>query len=160
MLHSGYATRKLRARTHSAGAALLIAALLGLTPSAGWAAWEKVGESENGDVFIDKSTIKLNGTNIRVMTLISPKEAPPPGRKSVPVSFLRQAEIICKTAQMKTINGLAYTGIMATGAVFSREDVGRFAKVIPGTPLGRQADAACEANGTPLPGVGSAPAAH
>ncbi len=110
------------------------------------AAWEKVGESEHGDLFVDKSTTKRNGTNIRIMTLLSPKEQPAPSsRKATPVSFLRQVEVICPTMELKVISGTAHTGIMGTGAVFSREEVGRFSKVTPGTPMGRFAEAACGA---------------
>jgi glutathione S-transferase len=64
-----------------------------------------------------------------------------------PVAALaaRQVEVICPTMELKVISGTAHTGIMGTGAVFSREEVGRFSKVAPGTPMGRFAEAACGA---------------
>jgi len=110
------------------------------------AAWEKVAESEHGDLFVDRSTVKRNGTNIRIMTLLSPKEQPAPSsRRSTPLSFVRQVEVICPSMEAKVISGVSYTGIMGAGAVFSREEVGRFRKVVPGTPMGHFADAACGA---------------
>jgi hypothetical protein len=133
-------TKKLQVFTLSA---LILAVALAQPAQA---AWEKVAESEHGDLFVDKSTVKRNGTNIRIMTLLSPKEQPAPSsRKATPVSFVRQVEVICSSMEAKVISGVSYTGIMGTGAVFSREEVGRFRKVVSGTPMGHFADAACGA---------------
>ena len=51
-------TKKLRVFTLSA---LILAVALAQPAQA---AWEKVGESEHGDLFVDKSTTKRNGTII------------------------------------------------------------------------------------------------
>jgi hypothetical protein len=115
-----------------------------------FAAWEKIGESEIGDVFIDKALIKKNGSNIRVMTLVSATHKPVNTRKPGPNSFLKQVEIICRSMELKVISGASYTEPMAKGRVFSREEVGRFAKVVPGTPNGQIAQAACDASSAAL----------
>lgn len=107
------------------------------------AAWEKVGESEIGDVFVDKASVKRNGTNLRIMTLVSATHKPVNTREAGPMSYKREVEIICRSLEFKVVNGIAYTGTMATGGVFAREDTGRFSKAATGSPMARILELAC-----------------
>ena len=120
---------------------LLLGALLLAGPAS--AAWEKVGESETGDVFFDKSSVKRNGTNLRVMTLVSATHKPVNTREAGPMSYKREIEVICKSLEFKVVSGVVYTGTMATGGVFAREGSGRFSKAPTGTPMARILDLAC-----------------
>jgi hypothetical protein len=107
------------------------------------AAWEKVGETEVGDVFFDRSSVKRNGTNLRVLTLVSATHKPVNTRESGPMSYMREVEIACKNHQVKVVSGTVYTGTMANGGVFKREDAGRWSDVPSGTPIAKVVDLVC-----------------
>jgi len=107
------------------------------------AAWEKVGETEIGAVFFDRSSVKRNGTNLRVLTLVSATHKPVNTREAGPLSYKREMEIACKAPQLKVVSGTVYTGTMATGGVFRREDAGRWSNVPSGTPMAKIVDLVC-----------------
>ncbi len=108
--------------------------LLGL-PSSAFAAWEKVGESSQGDVYIDPSTLKMSGENVRIMQLVSnpnPSTKVTAARLSVPNSWLSEVEIRCRTNETRALFERAHLGVMGAGGVALNKEMGPWVVEKPG----------------------------
>lgn len=113
---------------------LVASTVLALLPLVAWSEWTRVGDHDKGDIYVDLATIRKQGDMVKMWWLFDHKTAQ---HLSVGPSFLSSAtqdEHDCAEERRRTLSVVVYSEHMGEGTVvFSREDLGGWQAVPPGS---------------------------